>query len=66
MDNLGKISAFGKSFGCVADMFARVWLGHCVTTDRLTLFFQRFVHALCRKNPAVCQGAAWSGWGQGM
>jgi hypothetical protein len=61
MDNLGKISAFGKSFGCVADMFAHVWLGHCAITDRLTPLFQRFVHALCCKDSAVCQGAARPG-----
>lgn len=54
MDNLGKISAFGKSFGYVADMFAHVLLGHCAITDRLTLFSKRFFHALCCEDTAVC------------
>ena len=65
MDNLGKISAFGKSFGYVAEAFHDVLSQHCATTDRLTWCPQRFFHALRCQDTAVRQGAAWSGRGQG-
>jgi hypothetical protein len=68
MDNLGKISAFGKTFSYVR-VTAKCRRRHRPQaarlaereTHRLTWRPQRFLHTLCRTHPAICQGAAGPG-----